>query len=1110
MTHMSLSPSERFIFLGFQDGRSWVVPLEPANHGYLGISVADAINGPVNSMSCDRDESFLVIGAGDGSTTCLRLQPEDLADYAERRRCGEAIDHEDAASRLKETCIPLDYQNPDHWELNFVDDPSSTTVMARDIIDPNAYSIQEQKLKSEEDNAIAAAEQKKKRVRERVTEVRRELEELQAKNQNMPYNQLTGAELTIDMEHVAHLNKDMEVQIEEVRKELAWAVEFHERGMQKLRHYFLGRLDFERIEVLAFSAPHRVSTFRCQSMSPELQAGLARLHDLIFAADRESEEEGEAGGEDGLNLGGFGGGGLGGGRMADSELGDGSPAAPLSGAQLRELRKEQRHQRRQQMAELEKSKPSDSYEDPQDVEAIAHAQATLGNYMLKTSDTYQVPENQRMNAEKKRRQMFLLEESMHAIKTEFNHRVLALRDFRQQVRQEVQRNLKALEDIDSQLGSSTPWVDGLLDDPPGAPAEFPERRFEYTQADLKNFAKTLKTGEEETSPAPVQEDSEEEMQSELGSDEDDDGDLEDEDEELDDEDNLPRGRGSLGSAASGGEARTRRQQKRDRAAKAAEKLAQQQAVQDAKQTPAMRRVNRRVLRLKLLQEQADQGGTSVLAKSVQEHALAQLWHDKAMLEEHIRQVVDTFNSAVASIEKEKAKLESDLKNADMKLLVLHEELLTLNQLEEKDEALLKKANACRQEKTGIMHQIKDCQDQLGEKKTEIERWHQLEQSLQAEFTELVGETSPYLQALLRIYKKKVKRSKKRKQGEDEDFDDEDDEDEEDSEEDSDEDEDEMDEDAAPQGCDIQVYESVLDLREKRLDMEEALADIQKAVDELKKTHKKLLESEQRIDKEQNMTNKEIQQFQTDKQRKLNQVEIVFALRLSQVQCLEDDETRLPAELEEHVVFTHEGLSRLMSRITELHREIKDVKANFKQLQRDYRLQKKEKNQANEHISELTAKFQDIQMLKFGQVVDLELIEKVEPSKYVQELREKVGEAEKEQRRRLARWEKNLEEQKKELAKITQDNTSLMEQIVSMGYSQMQLDAALNARIASVTVNDQEPLNEQREMERERLKDLIALQSKEIATLQAEISLFRKKGGHIYTTVTANRASAGGR
>jgi len=317
----------------------------------------------------------------------------------------------------------------------------------------------------------------------------------------------------------------------------------------------------------------------------------------------------------------------------------------------------------------------------------------------------------------------------------------------------------------------------------------------------------------------------------------------------------------------------------------------------------------------------------------------------------------------------------------------------------------------------------------------------------------------------------------------------------------------------PPGCDVQVYESVIDLREKRLDMEEALQDIQKAVEELKKTHKNLLNDEKRIDKEQKQTDAEIQQFQTDKQRKLNQVQIVFALRLSQVQCLSDEDggagasERLPPELNKHVVFTQDGLHKLMSRITELRQEIREVKAGHKQLQRDFRVRKKEKNSAMQHIEDLQAKFQDIQMLKFGQVVDLDVIERSAPDKIVQDLRERSLTVEGDNRQKVIEWEKRIEKQKKEMAKLTCENTSLMEQIVSMGYSQMQLDAALNARIANVTVNDTEPLVELREMEQERMKDLLALQSKEIATLQAEINLFRKKGGHIYTTVTANRTPA---
>merc|ERR550537_1278484 len=188
-------------------------------------------------------------------------------------------------------------------------------------------------------------------------------------------------------------------------------------------------------------------------------------------------------------------------------------------------------------------------------------------------------------------------------------------------------------------------------------------------------------------------------------------------------------------------------------------------------------------------------GLDDLGKAVTQEAKARLWYDKDQLESHIQQVIDTFDGAVSALEKEKAKLESDLKNADMKLLVLYEELLMLNDLEEKDEALLKKSNKCRSDKASIMHQIKECQDQLSEKKTEIEQWQLEEANLQTEFTELVGENSPFLGTLLKIYKKKVKRSKRKKAlGDDDDMDDEDEDSEEDSDMDSDEEEDEMEED----------------------------------------------------------------------------------------------------------------------------------------------------------------------------------------------------------------------------------------------------------------------------------------------------------------------------
>ncbi|CAE7195360.1 CFAP44 [Symbiodinium natans] len=1065
VTHLSLSPGGNWIILGFADGRIWLIP-RIAGGCFLCANISDGSSGAVNSVQMMDDESMMVVAAGDGSLVMLLIS-EGLLAVAHDKAEGVEVNMEEVGEQLQGSIPELPETTMEGWGLPPKEAPGVVAINP-DITDPQQYSIQDAKLKAEEDSAKAAAELKKLRrepgcVRERVSEIREELVELQVKNSQLVEAQLVGGDMVVDQEYINHLKEDMENQIEQVRFELAWSVEFHERGLQKLKDYYLKRVDFERVEVLGFQSPHRVSTFRCATMSDELQANLARLHELIFAAEGDADLEEEDDENEGMGY-----------EGAKTEFGfdvtdmSGSQNAErtLSGAEMRELRRQQRLQRKAQIQELERAKPNEQYEAPEDVEAIANAEATLGNYMLKTSEDYQVPENQRMNAEKKRRQMFLLEESIHAIKTEFNQRVLALRDFRQQVRAEVERDLMALAEIDEQLGTKTDWVVGIVDSPLGAPPEFPEKRFEFNDADIQAFASHLKGEKLEEANPPAAEDHE---------------DFQEEEEEFE-----PRSWSILPEAEEELYAEIEEDEGEDEEGGATEEV-EAEGSTDMREGLGFRAVGvrpgaplsgraalaaRRVGRLTLPQPQrGDKSGKrDVLSEAVATESQARLRHDKGQLEEHVRQVIDTFNMAVASIEKEKAKLESDLKNADMKLLVLYEELLTLNDLEEKDEALLKKATKCRQDKTSIMHQIKECQDQLSEKKAEIEEWHTQEQNLQAEFTDLVGENSPFLSALLKVYKKKVKRSKRKKGGEEEEMDeDEEDEDDEGSDIESDEDEDMDDDDVGPpQGCDHQIYESVIDLRDKRLEMEDALQEIQKAVEGLKNTHKRLGEDEQRIDKEQRRTDAEIQQFQTDKQRKLNQVPIVFSLRLSQVQCLSsadqsDAQERLPPELGQQVVFTNEGLDRLMTRITELHQEIKEVKARHKQLQRDFRVRKKDKSVALQHIEDLHAKFQDIQMLKFGQIVDLDLIERSAPNKYVQELQEKVLQAEAEHRRRIADWEKRMEKQKKELTKITCDNTSLMEQIVSMGYSQMQLDAALNARIANVTVNDNEPLNELRRM-----------------------------------------------
>jgi len=169
--------------------------------------------------------------------------------------------------------------------------------------------------------------------------------------------------------------------------------------------------------------------------------------------------------------------------------------------------------------ELLASKPDDKYEDPKDVAAMEHAKKHMGDYKLKTADNYkvpdlllfshvfthvfthafpqslifthvftrifthftqQVPDHLRINADKKRRQMVLLEESVYSIKMSFNDRFLALRDLKVRMKNNIDAWSQRILEINDELGlaSANFWKPTLPD------SEFPEKRFEVTGAEL--------------------------------------------------------------------------------------------------------------------------------------------------------------------------------------------------------------------------------------------------------------------------------------------------------------------------------------------------------------------------------------------------------------------------------------------------------------------------------------------------------------------------------------------------------------------------------------------------------------------------------------------------
>jgi len=80
----------------------------------------------------------------------------------------------------------------------------------------------------------------------------------------------------------------------------------------------------------------------------------------------------------------------------------------------------------------------------------------------------------------------------------------------------------------------------------------------------------------------------------------------------------------------------------------------------------------------------------------------ELMFEKEQKQKEIAEITSQFDEEIKEMQKEKCRLESDLKNAEMKLILFFEELILLKSMEEKDKKLTKRLAQCRQEKGEIL------------------------------------------------------------------------------------------------------------------------------------------------------------------------------------------------------------------------------------------------------------------------------------------------------------------------------------------------------------------------------------------------------------------------
>lgn len=148
-----------------------------------------------------------------------------------------------------------------------------------------------------------------------------------------------------------------------------------------------------------------------------------------------------------------------------------------------------------------------SGEDPEERKAIDEAMATFGDYKLKTSADYTVPENQRVNFSKKRQQMVLLEGSIHKLKVDFNQKIQELKVRKKDICDHVVGINKRIGDINSELKIDEEMFVPIID----KETEYPENFFEIQDQDITDYKNKIAAEKAKAAGKTVEQVDEEEI-----------------------------------------------------------------------------------------------------------------------------------------------------------------------------------------------------------------------------------------------------------------------------------------------------------------------------------------------------------------------------------------------------------------------------------------------------------------------------------------------------------------------------------------------------------------------------------------------------------------------
>ena len=207
--------------------------------------------------------------------------------------------------------------------------------------------------------------------------------------------------------------------------------------------------------------------------------------------------------------------------------------------------------------------------------------------------------------------------------------------------------------------------------------------------------------------------------------------------------------------------------------------------------------------------------------------------------------------------------------------------------------------------------------------------------------------------------------------------------------------------------------------------------------------------------------------------------------MSQYKCLTAN------SLQECLVFANDEFEKLQKRIGQLNNDHQALAKDLHNLEKDFVNLNKEKNLKKAKNKQLEAKAIEVQMLKFGQIINLEALENKSVNKPAEELKDKISKEDKSRMHELETCDSEIRDIKHTLKVQTIENTELLQKLADLTEAQRTLEGVLDVSQQTMVAEYSGAQRKERLKEQKLLK-MAQEQAQQIESMKLEIARLKKK------------------